>query len=68
MLIDIRTRREAMGMTRAELAKRTGVCASLVTRWEAGTRIPATERLPALAQALSCEIGDLFEHTGKEAS
>ncbi len=60
MLIYIRGRREAAGMTQAELGKRLGVRQSAIAQWEAGDKNHTTDKLPLLAEALGCGVGDLF--------
>lgn len=60
MLIFVRDRRQALGLTQEELAAKLGVDRSAVALWETGARTPGTERLPALAEALGCGIGELF--------
>ena len=60
MIVYIAERRRAAGMTQEDLSARLGVDRSAVALWETGARTPGTERLPALAEALGCGIGDLF--------
>ena len=52
----IREARERAGLTRAELARRTGVAASTVGRIEAGTRAPSTDLAERLVRAAGFEI------------
>lgn len=72
MLVYIRERRAAAGITQEALAAKLGVLRSTVALWETGARTPTTPTLPALAGALGCGIGELFhpprEHgDGEEA-
>lgn len=60
-MIHITERREALGMSQAQLARAVGVIPSSVSQWESGTKTPATDKLPALAKALKCKIDDLFK-------
>ena len=60
MLIFIKDRRTALGMTQEDLAARVGVERPAIALWEAGARTPTTDKLPALAQALGCGIEALF--------
>ena len=60
MIVYIAERRRAAGMTQEDLSARLGVDRSAVALWETGARTPGTERLPALAEALGCGIGELF--------
>lgn len=56
----IRRYREARGLHQTELAALLGVRASSVCDWERGHTTPKIERLPALANALGCEITTLL--------
>lgn len=60
LLIYIRERRAALGVTQEGLAARVGVERPAITLWETGARTPTTDKLPALASALGCSIDDLF--------
>ena len=60
LVVYIAERRRAAGMTQEDLSARLGVDRSAVALWETGARTPGTERLPALAEALGCGIGELF--------
>ena len=60
MLIYIGPRRRALGMTQEELAARMGVSRPAIALWEAGTRKPGADKLPLLAEALVCGVGELF--------
>lgn len=57
----IRSRREALGYSTRELARRSGVEQSVLVRLENGTtQFPRTERLAALAQALEVNLADVL--------
>ena len=56
----IRERREAAGLTHAELATRAGIGRVTLTRIEKGEHSPRTETLTAIARALSVEVEDLI--------
>lgn len=60
LLIFIKDRRTALGMTQEDLAARVGVERPAIALWEAGARTPTTDKLPALASALECGIDALF--------
>lgn len=60
VLIYIRERRRALGLTQEDLAGRLGVDRSAVAYWETGARTPTTDKLPALAAAMECGIDALF--------
>ena len=59
--IRIKELREAIGLTQDELAKKLNVSQQCISSWESGQRILASDKLPALAEALKCKITDLFE-------
>lgn len=52
-------RREAKGLTQAELAKRAGVKQNQVSNWESGRNTPRAEALKQIAAVLECSIDDL---------
>ena len=52
--------RESKNLTQQQLAEAVNVSRSTVAMWESGAAFPRTEILPRLAQALGCEISDLF--------
>ena len=56
----IRELREDLGLSQRDLSKLVGVGQSVLCQWEKGDKFPKSERLPALAPALCCEISDLF--------
>lgn len=58
-------RREA-GMTQAELARRLGVTAQAVSRWERGSAYPDIELLDGITRVLDCSPDYLFQYE-KEA-
>ena len=61
----IKERREAMGLTRIQLADSLGVTTVAVRKWEVGLAMPNAAKLPELADALSCTIDALY---GREIS
>ena len=61
----IKERREAMGLTRIQLADRLGVTTVAVRKWEVGLAMPNADKLPALADLLHCTIDALY---GREIS
>lgn len=68
MLVYVRARREALGMTQGDLAEKVGVSRGAVSLWESGLRNPETWRLPALAAALGCKAGELFAPSDNQVS
>lgn len=61
----IKERREAMGLTRIQLADSLGVTTVAVRKWEVGLAMPNADKLPALADLLNCSIDALY---GREIS
>lgn len=61
----IREHREAMGLTRIQVADRLGVTKVAVRKWEVGLAMPNADKLPALADLLHCTIDALY---GREIS
>lgn len=61
----IKERREAMGLTRIQLADSLGVTTVAVRKWEVGLAMPNADKLPALADLLHCTIDALY---GREIS
>lgn len=61
--------REAAGISVDGLAGRLGVTRQCVYLWESGERLPAADKLPAIARVLGCSIDDLFKenNTTEEA-
>ncbi len=60
LLNALRDRREAAGLTQAELAGRIGVSRKTVNTVENGVFVPSTIVALKLAKALSCTVEDLF--------
>lgn len=48
-------------ITQSALAKSIGVSQGAIAHWESGDANPSADRLPAIANALSCTIDDLFD-------
>ena len=59
--MDIKSRRESRNMTQEELGQIMNVSRTTVAMWESGAALPRTDKIPILAEALGCEIKDLFE-------
>ena len=62
----IKERREALGLTQAQLADRMGVTTTAVRKWETGQALPSADKLPALADLLNCSIDALYGRDGLE--
>lgn len=56
----IRKRRKELGMTQEEVARRLGVTAPAVNRWENGNAMPDITLLSPLARLLSCSLDELL--------
>ena len=54
-------RREQMGLTQQQLARKTGVSRVSISRYESGQREPTLTIAAKLAAALGCTIEDLVE-------
>ena len=62
----IKERREAMGLTRIQVADRLGVTKVAVRKWEVGLAMPNADKLPALADLLHCSIDALYGRDSPE--
>ena len=60
----VKTRRQALGMTRIRLAEKTGINRSMIGQLENLTFKPSIEQLESLAEVLGFDIVDLYEETG----
>lgn len=56
---NIRTRRLALGMTQADVARAVHVDQSLICQFERGSKVPTLPLALELAGALQCELEDL---------
>lgn len=56
----IKERREAAGLSQAELAAMLGVHNSTISLWENGVTSPKMGNLIKLAELFECKPGDLF--------
>lgn len=61
MRIRLKEFRDRLGMTLEDMAERSGFSISQLSRWESGNNNIPSERLPDLARAYECRIGDVFE-------
>ena len=59
----IRKLRLSCSMTQEQLAKRLGVSAQAVSKWESGTNMPDIQMLPDLSIIFGVTIDDLFAMT-----
>jgi transcriptional regulator with XRE-family HTH domain len=64
----LRARRRELGLSRDFIAFSIGVVTDTVGNWERGFCTPrGTETLTKLADALECDVQDLFEAVGAHA-
>lgn len=56
----IKERREALGLTRGQVADRVGVSTVAVRKWEIGMAMPCADKLPVLADLFHCTIDALY--------
>ena len=54
-------RRQVMNLTRAELAKKSGVSEFVICAYELGRRVAKVENMRKLATALDCTIDDIAQ-------
>ena len=54
--MNLKTMREAVNITQAELAKTLGLKQSSVAMWETGKSVPKTTDLPKLAKVLNVSV------------
>ena len=62
----IRARRQALGITQADMAARLGVAPSMVCQIERGSKAPSLPLAVEIARLLGCSIGALCG--GKEVN
>lgn len=60
--MNIKSKRESIGLTQEELGKILGVNRSTVAMWETGEAMPRADKLPVLAKVLGCNIDKLFSY------
>ena len=67
MLCDnIKTRREALGLSQQQLADRLHVVRQTVSKWEQGLSVPDCDMLIRMAQQLQCSAAELLGQSGAE--
>lgn len=60
MVMRIKERREAAGLTQEQLADSMGVAQSNVVGWEQENYLPRARQMRLLAKVLDCSIDELF--------
>lgn len=58
--------RKKAGMKQQDLADALHIDRSTVSKWETGEAFPTGNKLPQVAKALKCEIGELFSREEKK--
>lgn len=58
--------RKRAGMKQQDLADALHIDRSTVSKWETGEAFPTGNKLPQVAKALKCEIGELFSREEKK--
>ncbi len=58
--MNLKTMREAVNITQAELAKTLGLKQSSVAMWETGKSVPKTTDLPKLAKVLNVSVEEII--------
>lgn len=56
----IREQRKKQNLTQEQLAEKLNVSSKTISKWETGTRLPDTEIVLALAEALNISVEELF--------
>lgn len=62
----IKEQREAIGLTRMQVADQLGISKVAVRKWEVGLAMPNADKLPALADLLGCSIDALYGRDSPE--
>ena len=57
---NIKARRRKLGMNQDELARRLGLTQANISRIEANVKGPSADMLPAIAEALDCDVRELL--------
>lgn len=66
MRIRLKEFRKRLGLSLEQMAERSGFSESQLSRWEAGVSNIPSERLPLLAKAYECRVGDIFDDSDSE--
>ncbi len=64
----IRRRRQSLGLTQEELAKRVGVAQGTINKWETGLRLPRDYWRLRLAEELERDVIELFPWANRGAA
>ena len=60
VLTRIKSTRELLGLSQAELARRCGLTRQVICGWETGGRQPSLESLLVVAGVLGCTVDELI--------
>lgn len=60
MVLKIKERREALGMSQTQLADAASLSKATVCLFESGGRTPRVQTLETLARVLKCRVADLL--------
>ncbi len=66
-MLRIRVKRQELGMSQAELAKKVHVNQTAVSQWERGVVTPSLENAKRLSDAFSCTIDELYAEDKPQA-
>lgn len=61
----IREIREQLGLSRRDLADRTGLSYTALTKWESGANEIGFDKAVVIAKALKCSVSDLVDNPPK---
>ena len=61
LVLEIKNKREAAGISQVEMSKRLGVTQSAVSQWENGMVFPNAKMLPQIAKILNCSIDEIMQ-------
>jgi len=62
---NIKKARKKAGLTQVELAKKTGISRSSIAQYEANIHIPPVENVVLMAEALDCDVSELFPDSAR---
>lgn len=59
-------KREASGLTNADVARLTGMSEAMLSYWKSGKRTPKLDSLSKIAEAIGCEVSELISYGSGE--
>lgn len=66
MRLRLKEFRKRLDLSLEAMAERTGYSTSQLSRWESASSNIPSERLPELAKAYECRVGDIFDDSGSD--